>query len=344
MRGHRAKQYRKLMHQYAITFNFREPYQVLCASRMPPVQLVRFAHTQQWTPESYKTPPVSRWILSPVSNGHCKGRSNRVCQQRQASCAFQQCLMYATVVTQCSMRHLYALSSSPQDSAHQAIIALAKNFERRRCNHHTLEQPLSTLECICSVVDPKSSGTNKHRYIIASQDAEVRARMRMIPGVPMVYIKRSVMIMEPMAHATEEVREREERGKFRMGLKSKRGAGGEKRKRETEDDEIVDGEVRNGSSEQVGGPAAEADVQPTQKRRKRGPKGPNPLSIKKAKNRPAQENRTKTEKRAAADDIASDGGISTRGLPVESTANEPAKKKRTRKHKFRSDDKPIDSD
>lgn len=29
MRGKRAKQYRKLMHQYALTFQFREPYQVL---------------------------------------------------------------------------------------------------------------------------------------------------------------------------------------------------------------------------------------------------------------------------------------------------------------------------
>ena len=29
MRGKRSKQYRKLMQQYSLTFNFREPYQVL---------------------------------------------------------------------------------------------------------------------------------------------------------------------------------------------------------------------------------------------------------------------------------------------------------------------------
>jgi hypothetical protein len=29
MRGKRSKQYRKLMHQYELTFGFREPYQVL---------------------------------------------------------------------------------------------------------------------------------------------------------------------------------------------------------------------------------------------------------------------------------------------------------------------------
>ena len=29
MRGKRSKQYRKLLQQYALTFGFREPYQVL---------------------------------------------------------------------------------------------------------------------------------------------------------------------------------------------------------------------------------------------------------------------------------------------------------------------------
>lgn len=29
MRAKRSKKYRKLMHQYELTFNFREPYQVL---------------------------------------------------------------------------------------------------------------------------------------------------------------------------------------------------------------------------------------------------------------------------------------------------------------------------
>jgi hypothetical protein len=34
MRGKRAKQYRKLMHQYGLTFGFREPYQVLLDAEM----------------------------------------------------------------------------------------------------------------------------------------------------------------------------------------------------------------------------------------------------------------------------------------------------------------------
>lgn len=34
MRGKRSKQYRKLMHQYELSFNFRVPYQVLIDAEM----------------------------------------------------------------------------------------------------------------------------------------------------------------------------------------------------------------------------------------------------------------------------------------------------------------------
>ena len=34
MRAKRAKKYRKLMHQYELTFSFREPYQVLVDAAM----------------------------------------------------------------------------------------------------------------------------------------------------------------------------------------------------------------------------------------------------------------------------------------------------------------------
>jgi U3 small nucleolar RNA-associated protein 23 len=87
--------------------------------------------------------------------------------------------------------------------------------------------------------------------------------------VPLVYINRSVMVMEPMAGRSAEVREAEEKGKVRAGLKSRRGAevSGEKRKAD-------DGEE-----------AKEADLDASVPKRKKpkGPSGPNPLSVKKAK-------------------------------------------------------------
>ncbi|KAL8626454.1 hypothetical protein Q9189_007853 [Teloschistes chrysophthalmus] len=182
------------------------------------------------------------------------------------------------MITQCSIRHLYTLSV-PQ-SEKDPLILFAKNMERRRCNHHELEEPLSTLECLSDVIDPKKSRTNRHRYVIASQEEEVRRFCRGIRGVPLVYVKRSVMILEPMAEGSLGVRDGLEKEKFRTGLRAKPG----KRKRDEEEDgsatNLVDGagdnivhaQHENGNAEQV-----------TTKRRVRGPKGPNPLSVKKSK-------------------------------------------------------------
>jgi hypothetical protein len=74
-------------------------------------------------------------------------------------------------------------------------IEQAKIFERRRCGHHPDEfpEPLSTLDCLRSVVDPKGQNSNKFRYCVASNDLETRAALRQVKGVPLIYISRSVM-------------------------------------------------------------------------------------------------------------------------------------------------------
>ena len=173
--------------------------------------------------------------------------------------------MRLAVITQCSIRHLYAAKDEPGVSY---LIDKAKTYERRRCGHRPEDhaEPLSAKECITSVVDPKDSKSNKHRYVVASQDLDVRRDMRSILGVPLVYINRSVMIMEPMADATAGNREREEKLKFRDGLK--RGSGSLKRKRDDEE-----------------GGKSVGDEERTLKKskQKKGPKEPNPLSVKKKK-------------------------------------------------------------
>jgi U3 small nucleolar RNA-associated protein 23 len=143
------------------------------------------------------------------------------------------------VITQCCISELYA-------NADAAPIALAKTCERRRCGH--VPDALSSHDCLTACIN--ISGENKHRYILATQDEGLRGEMRMIPGVPMVYIHRAVMIMEPPSPASltrRDVLEREKLG----------GLEGSKRKREGDD----------------GG----------KPRKKKGPKEPNPLSVKKKK-------------------------------------------------------------
>ncbi|KAF2203767.1 hypothetical protein GQ43DRAFT_389414 [Delitschia confertaspora ATCC 74209] len=296
MRGARSKAYRKLMRQFAITFNFREPYQVLLDS-----QIIQ---------DSAKIDLVA--ALERTLQGKVK-----------------------PMITQCDMRHLY--QAQPKD---EALINQAKTYERRRCNHHELEEPLSSLECLSEVVGP----TNKHRYIVASQVPELRAHMRRIPGVPLVYINRSVMILEPMASSSEEVRNGEEKAKFRAGLKGRRGANtsaGEKRKRD--DDKEEDGEESN-SRTTAQGQSTGGDDRPEKKKRAKGPKGPNPLSVKKPKKQqpPASE---KPKRSSDTQEHAPDTTSKTHepgaepGAQLEVDSNEvvdgerAGKQKRKRKHK-----------
>ena len=112
-----------------------------------------------------------------------------------------------------------------------AIITLAKTFEKRRCDHSPDEPPLSTPDCLSSVIDPKDSKTNKHHYVIAVQDATLREWARSIRGVPSIFVRRSVMILEPMAEVSMNVREGAEREKLRAGVKRKRGDGNDDKPR-----------------------------------------------------------------------------------------------------------------
>lgn len=208
------------------------------------------------------------------------------------------------------MRHLYAAAKEPGVSY---LIDKAKTYERRRCGHlpDDYPEPLSTKECLSSVVDPKGSNTNKHRYVVASQELDVRKHMRGILGVPLVYIARSVMIMEPMADATTGNREREEKSKFRDGLKS-RGSGSLKRQREDGDEG--------------------ADVAKKAKKQ-RGPKEPNPLSVKKKKNVEGESSKPAIVESKSKKEDGIDGTVD-----ASAEGSDPnVKRKRRRKHKSATD-------
>ena len=293
------------MHHYQLSFNFREPYQVLVD-----------AQTIQDAARFKMNLPLG---LERTLHGQVK-----------------------PMITQCSIRHLYKAETTDQNQK-TAWIEQAKTFERRRCNHHELPEPLSTLECFSSVVDPKSSGVNKHRYVVASQEQEVRSKMRDVAGVPLVYINRSVMIMEPMAAKTEEVRDKEERGKVRAGLKSRRGAdeGSSKRKREDDDDDDSDGEDTNGAGE------AARDTQTASKpaKKRKGPKGPNPLSMKKSKKQSVgaslDDDAKVIAKVSKKDPQAREKALVPEEMAPKADANADAdaaaKRKRRRKHKSTTD-------
>ena len=193
---------------------------------------------------------------------------------------------------------------------------------------------MSALECIMSCVDPKGRGTNKNKYVVATQELEIRQKLRAIPGVPLVYINRSVMILEPMASTSVKVKEGEEKAKIRAGLKTRRGAtlagAGEKRKRDDEEGEE--------SAQTEGG------AEPVKKKVKaKGPKGPNPLAVKKAKKdkpktvgKQVEEERSVLRKTAKQDPQAAENARSAEAVMAEDAdgaADATRKRKRKRKLK-----------
>ncbi|RDA94179.1 hypothetical protein CP533_6559 [Ophiocordyceps camponoti-saundersi (nom. inval.)] len=263
MRGKRSKQYRKLMEQYSMTFGFREPYQVLVDAEMV-FDTYRF-----------------KMELDPALQRTLHGKVK-------------------PMITQCEIRKLYARKDEPGVSD---IIDAAKSFERRRCGHHPDEypEPLSTMECMRSVIDGKEKGENKHRYVVASQSQEVRRMLRGIRGVPLIYVRRSVMILEPMSDESALTRARDEKSKFRAEIKATLG----KRKRE---------QASDGNRDDAGHSSTKGDQSSTKeddettdkgekkKRRKRGPKGPNPLSVKKSKKPQAKARKQEVLRMSRGDD------------------------------------------
>jgi len=239
------------------------------------------------------------------------------------------------------MRHLYARG---KEHGGAAAVQEAKAFERRRCGHRPEDypEPLPELECLVQCVTGKaarkadeeeaeggkrpgkgrkgrgSEDKNKHCYVVASQDEEVRRRMREVPGVPLIYIvralpwrqpgrdwakrlteqqARSVMIMEPVSDVSTAVLAKTERGKFTneitklTGKKRKRGADADAGSGGNDDDDDDDADEDGG--------AEKSDEQARAKaKRNYGRKGPNPLSIKKKKKKPAQEGGASAAKEA----------------------------------------------
>ncbi|KAK6513687.1 hypothetical protein TWF506_008126 [Arthrobotrys conoides] len=203
------------------------------------------------------------------------------------------------MITQCCIRHLYATDN-------QTLINLAKTFERRRCNHSISEDPLSSLACMLSVVIPSEDAPipNKHRYVVATDDQDMREKFREYPGVPGIHIVRSVMVLDQISDATSRWRENQEKGKLRSGLKDKPSS--KKRKRDEDDDEEMrdgDGSRSESDDQSTSGAPGKRDLAakeaPKKKKVYGKQKQPNPLSVMKRKKKPPTKVPAKTSKEGA---------------------------------------------
>lgn len=173
----------------------------------------------------------------------------------------------------------------------------------RHCSHNEDSEPIDEIECLLSLLSPSADAKkNKEHYILATADPlakkidrndqqrkrkrddereeeramrrsrALRVHARSIPGVPIIYVKRSVMVLEPMSTPSETVRDGVEKDKFRAGLGTEPSL--DKRQREGEGE----GQKKKPGFKKV--------------------KGPNPLSMKKPKKRTGDSGSVTTPKKA----------------------------------------------
>ncbi|OAP57249.1 hypothetical protein AYL99_07987 [Fonsecaea erecta] len=259
MRARRSKRYRKIMSAYQRSFSFHEPYQVLLDSHF--LKTCYSFHM-----------PLQKYLENTL-HGQCR-----------------------LFVTRCSLAKIQAdwdkvksKDGKTRGPPRPDFLPPPTEVPMRHCKHTDDEGQelgvVSEARCLLDLLAGQPHGNqhakNKQHYILATADADekearakgfidVKDRARLIPGVPIVYVKRSVMILEEMSGVSERTVRTQEKEKFGQGLI---GLASRKRKR---------GEGEEGSEDEDDDLLAEEKQGPRTRGLKRA-KGPNPLSVKKKK-------------------------------------------------------------
>ena len=259
MRARRSKKYRKIMSTYQRSFSFREPYQVLLDSHF-----LKTCHSFHMPLQKY---------LENTLHGKC-------------NLFMTKCTLQKITDAHEKEREKKGKDGERKGPWRPEWLPPPTEVPLRHCKHKNDEGEevgiVSEARCLLDLLAGQPHGNehakNKQHYILATADADerearskafidVRERARLIPGVPIVYVKRSVMILEEMSGVSERSIRKVEKEKFGEGLV---GLADRKRKRGgSEEGEEEDVLLRDESGPKIRGMSRA--------------KGPNPLSVKKKK-------------------------------------------------------------
>lgn len=240
---------------YKNTFKFRLPYQIVCDEH-----IIEETYTKR-----YNLLNNLNKILQP-NIIHASSGSKQ--ETDEASLNPKKTLKL--FVTQCSMQHIY-------ETKNEELIEFVKyNFERRRCNHD-YKDPKTSEDCIFSITNVTGKkdenevikninnmviGSNKHKYIVCTQDINLRRKLRRVPGVPIIHFMNSnVLLLEPISDTTKQYSINFETQKLTHGLNDSKNAGFKR------------------AVEQISDTALPADAPAPAPKKKTN--NPNPLSVKK---------------------------------------------------------------
>eukprot|EP00949_MAST-11_sp_MAST-11-sp1_P001794 g1794.t1 len=178
----------------------------------------------------------------------------------------------------------------------ESTLQLAKSFKITRGKRGSKRKGQKAEEgnhddaadSIGNIVGPRNSA----KYIVCTQDEALRSTLAQIPGVPLMYLNRTVLVLEPPSSASVS-----KQSEIEMKKAAPRK---DERRRLHEQSELQ----RN----RAGGGKAMA-LKSKGKKRRRGPKQPNPLSVKKKKKKKIEDKKTTgDQKESGGIEVSTNGG------------------------------------
>ncbi|GAA5913009.1 hypothetical protein JCM8208_005663 [Rhodotorula glutinis] len=166
------------------------------------------------------------------------------------------------MITQCCMQALYNMGEEAQD-----VVDVAKGFERRMCNHLKAR---SEDECLTAM----AGSDNRNRYVFATQSLALRQALRKVPGSPIIYIARSVLLLEAPSDQTLAKKHQMETAKLHVSAQELAAITGKP---------IPSSAPEPSTSTSTAAADGAPDAAPKKPRKPKGPKGPNPLSVRSKK-------------------------------------------------------------
>ncbi|CAH0476661.1 unnamed protein product [Peronospora belbahrii] len=129
------------------------------------------------------------------------------------------------------------------------------------------DKPVDVSMAIQKIIGDK----NDRKFVVCTQEVELRKALRLVPGVPLMYLNRSVLVFEEISHATLAIVRQEEKANMaKLDVNEKR-----KLEQMQDDEESEDEHAEN------------------LRLQKRRAKGPNPLSVKRPTNKKVRSKKKK---------------------------------------------------
>jgi len=104
------------------------------------------------------------------------------------------------MVTECIMCHLRRNGRAKTDA-----LLMGKSCYRLKCGHDG-KNPLSPAECVLAQLEKE----NPRHFLVATQDDDLKAKARVIPGTPVLSIHGSLLMLESPSNESREAAEHRE--------------------------------------------------------------------------------------------------------------------------------------